>query len=96
LKKILLENNITSMFLPRSDYIMFTDPNHYCSEFKQVAVIEVNEIGTKASAVTTMVMMNRSAIIRESGIDFIVDHAFSFNIESNDGTIFFSGTFNNY
>lgn len=93
LKKILLENNITAMFSPRPDYIMFTDPNHYCSEFKQVAVIEVNEMGTKASAVTTMVMMNKSAMIREPGIDFIADHPFSFNIESANGMILFSGMF---
>ncbi|CAM0901919.1 unnamed protein product [Alopecurus aequalis] len=56
------------------------------------AVIEVNEEGTEAAAVTAAIMMSGCSAYRPPRVDFIADHPFAFFvIEEVSGAILFTG-----
>ncbi|MEB3343469.1 serpin family protein [Okeania sp.] len=65
----------------------------YINEVKHKTFVEVNETGTEAAAVTSVIMKTRSA---EKVVNMLVDRPFFFAIRDNDsGTILFMGEITN-
>ena len=66
-------------------------PNFYIQDLSHAALIEVNEAGTEAAAVTRGVMLGRASL-SEPPINFIVDRPFLFAIRhDNTKTVLFMG-----
>ncbi|ONI06121.1 LOW QUALITY PROTEIN: hypothetical protein PRUPE_5G041800 [Prunus persica] len=64
----------------------------FVSDMRQEAVIEVNEEGTEAAAVTTFDLMEGSSLYKPKKIDFVADHPFLFFIrEEITGAVLFIG-----
>ncbi|KAH0974271.1 hypothetical protein GBA52_016170 [Prunus armeniaca] len=64
----------------------------FVSDMRQEAVIEVNEEGTEAAAVTTFDFMDGSSLYTPKKIDFVADHPFLFLIrEEMTGAVLFIG-----
>ncbi|KAI5327688.1 hypothetical protein L3X38_027084 [Prunus dulcis] len=62
----------------------------FVSDMRQEAVIEVNEEGTEAAAVTTFDLMDGSSLYKPKKIDFVADHPFLFFItEEMTGAVLF-------
>ena len=97
LKKPLSALGAPSMFDPEKAQFPNISSNFndiYVSLMKQKAAIEVNEEGTKASAVTVAEMWETAAPISSMNIDFHCDRPFVYVIqEASSGTIFFLGTY---
>merc|ERR1712228_307306 len=72
---------------------MSSDTDVHLSSVLHKAVVEVNEKGTKAAAVTAGIMVTRSAIIfEERPIEMLVDRPFIFLIrEASTGMLLFAG-----
>ena len=61
-----------------------------------MAVINVNELGTEAAAVTDISMDKAAFWIEEPQLTFIVDHPFMYFIQDVEtGTILFMGSVSN-
>ena len=99
LKKPLSALGAPSMFDPEKAQFPYISSNFndiYVSLMKQKAAIEVNEEGTKASAVTVAVMAENAIgpIGKNMNVDFHCDRPFVYVIqEASSGTIFFLGTY---
>ncbi|GKE83967.1 serpin-ZX [Tanacetum coccineum] len=68
------------------------DKNLYVSKILQRSVIKVDEKGTEAAAVTTVMVAACSCSCPPPPARFVADHPFMFMIRENtSGTVFFSG-----
>ena len=97
LKPILQSLGMTDMFLEGvADLTRISkNGNLFVSNVSQEAVVEVDEVGTRASAVTTLEITGRSSRVIEI-IDVKADHPFLFLIrDDNTATILFVGVVNN-
>ena len=96
LNKVLAGMGAPSMFdAEKADFsLMCESESLFVSLMKQKAAIEVDEEGTKASAVTAT-MMEASAMIDEpKKVTFFANRPFVYLIrEASSGTVFFIGTF---
>lgn len=87
------------MTLPFTDSADFTGltelQNILISKVFQKAVIDINEEGTEASAVTSITIKMTSAPMNDDPIEFIADRPFMFILNDKDtDTILFMGVFN--
>lgn len=99
-----MKQELMSSFGVRESFIgdggflaMSDDRDVHVSSVLHKAVVEVNEEGTRAAAVTAGVMMTRSLPIAvEPPTEVIVDRPFLFLIRNNyDGLLFFAGAVEN-
>ncbi len=96
-----LKNVLSSMGMPLAfdeNHAEFTNMAQSCilyvSMMKQKAIIEVNEEGTKAAAVTVTKMTNRSMVHAGSCYAFHATRPFVYYIvENSTGSLFFMGTY---
>jgi serpin B len=73
-------------------YGMTEEAELFMNEVIQKAVIEVNEEGTEAAAVTLFNMMDQRAAVRAPPVDVVADHPFAyFIVEEETGAIVFAG-----
>jgi serpin B len=98
LNDVLSKMGMPNAFAPNANFSKISNVPLYVSEMKQKAKIEVNEEGTKASAVTVAEMALGSAIggqlTRPKKVDFHADRPFIYLIrEMSTGTIFFMGKY---
>jgi len=100
LKELCLSMGLDKMFEPSNDFDpMFESMDKkYISKIKQKTFCEVNESGTEASAVTTVVMVRESmAMPRElRKVQFIANHPFSLFIIGPRDIVLFAGRFFGY
>ncbi len=91
LPETLKEMGIVSAFSPNAD-LDIIGPDRYVSDVAHRAKIEVFEEGTRAAAITEIVMMESTAIKPEKKIEFIADSPFVYIIRDREsGIILFMG-----
>ena len=91
LKDALTQMGITNMFTEQAELPYITKLKLFISEIRHSAKIEVDEQGTKTSAVT---IAEAVATAAEPPKDFIADRPFVYLIQENSsGAIFFIGTY---
>ncbi|MDE3068500.1 MAG: serpin family protein [Verrucomicrobiota bacterium] len=79
-------------FSPRADFSAMADQPLFVSQVKQKSYVEVNEEGTEAAAVTTVVMVGLARPLPRSPFEMIVDRPFLFVIRDRPTqTILFVG-----
>ncbi|VDP41001.1 unnamed protein product [Soboliphyme baturini] len=84
LKDVLMTMGITDIFTLEADLSGITESRElYVSEAKHKTSIEVDEMGTKAAAVTGFEMVAMSALIEREPVVFTADHPFMFIIIDN-------------
>jgi serpin B len=98
LNSIISEMGAPLIFSNAADFRLMTEDNEqlFVSLMKQKAAIEVNEEGTKASAVTVSQMGYASIIPPDKTrkIDFHANRPFVYIIrEASSGAVFFIGTY---
>lgn len=96
MSQILEELGMKCAFVPgEADFSGITDPQtsaFYVSEVSHVAKLEVDELGSRAAAVTDIGIKNMSLVIDENPVTFTVDRPFVFFIQDKDtGMILFMG-----
>ena len=98
LTKIFKEDfNVQSLFNADCDFSNITDKSVFCSDFKQIAKLEVNKKGIEGAAVTYMAFEATSVPSEPKHIiyeDFLVNKEFGFILTKND-TVLFSGVVTN-
>ena len=87
-------------FIPgTADFSGMADPDaaaFYVSEVSHVAKLEVDELGSRAAAVTDIGIKNMSLVIEENPVTFTVDRPFVFFIQDKEtGMILFMGEVRN-
>jgi serine protease inhibitor len=81
-----------SAFTPAADFSAMADEPLCISAVKQKSFVDVNEEGTEAAAVTTVVMKSLAVMEPVKSFEMIVDRPFFFVIEDNQtGSILFMG-----
>lgn len=92
-KKALKDNGISRIFSPGGFGRMSDDESLCVDDVHQRAVIEVDENGTKAAAVTSISMYDGAVMVEyDKEYDFVVDRPFVYAILDNYGSILFMGT----
>ena len=90
----LQQMGIIDAFDPISADLSYIGEDIYVSDASHMAKIEVDELGTKAAAVTE-ICTKESAMMIENYIEFIVDRPFIFTIQDKEsGMILFMGQVN--
>ena len=97
LNDVLKKMGMPTAFAPRADFSRISNAPLYIGSMKQKAKIEVNEEGTKASAVTVAEMLLGSAAgpsLQPQKVDFHADRPFVYLIrEMSTGALFFLGQY---
>lgn len=92
MKQILQQLGMVDAFGAEADFGGLADADLYVSEVSHTAKLEVDELGSRASAVTEIVVAKNSMMIEEGSIQFIVDQPFVFFIQDKEtGMILFMG-----
>ena len=79
-------------FMPGANFSKISDEQLWISDVEQQAIVEVNEVGTEAAAVTTITVVATVEPYFPNPFDMVVDRPFLFFIEDQQaGTILFSG-----
>ena len=68
----------------------------YVSDVYHKAVIEVNEVGTEASAATMVQMLLGSSRMPVKQLEFIADHPFLYFIKGPENAVVFMGKVTNF
>jgi serpin B len=70
-------------FTPSANFSSMVDGELWVSDVRQKSYVDVNEEGTEAAAVTTVVMVNSVMLRPATPFEMIVDRPFVFVIEDN-------------
>lgn len=91
LPETLQKMNITTLFQQNAGLDQI-GPDLYVSNVTQQVRLQVDELGTEATAVTEMIFRENCVMIEEDGVDFVADKPFLLVLqEKESGTILFMG-----
>ncbi|MDX2272608.1 MAG: serpin family protein [Cyanobacteriota bacterium] len=92
LESILAEMGMPQAFRPTANFSQMSAQPTYISQVKHKAMIEVNEVGTEAAAVTA-ITMTRTSMSKQPPFSMVVNRPFLYAIQSVDsGEILFMGS----